>query len=95
MSTTAYKMEPVDDMCHARSSGEHLGPGEGELLEVSAAGDTVWERHLQFEPIELTRPVVEAAIDDWNSDTDEPRPMNNRTRSDICYVVRRRLVPAS
>ena len=58
----------------ARSAGEHLGPGEADLLEVSATGDTVWERHLQFEPIQLTRPMVEAAIDDWNSDMDEPNP---------------------
>ena len=51
----------------ARRTGEHLGPGEIELLEVSAAGDTVWKRHLGFEPIRLTRAMVEAAIDDWNS----------------------------
>ena len=34
-----------------RSAGEHLGPGETELYEVSAAGDTVWKRHLRFEPM--------------------------------------------
>ena len=51
----------------SRSAGEHLGPGEIELIEVNATGDTVWKRLLRLEPIELTRPMVEAVIDDWNS----------------------------
>ncbi len=57
----------------ARRTGEHLGPGEAELLEVSAAGDTVWKRRLGFEPTRLTRPMVEAAIDEWSSVT-RPTP---------------------
>lgn len=52
-------------MVLARLAGEHLGPGEAEVLEVSAAGDTVWRRRLGVEPIRLTRPMVEAAIDEW------------------------------
>lgn len=52
-------------------AGEHLGPGETELIEVSAAGDTVWERRIAFDPVRLTRPMVEAAINDWNSIRDE------------------------
>ena len=54
----------------ARVVGEHLGAGEAELLELSAAtggdrsvGDTVWYRRLAFEPIRLTPAMVEAAID--------------------------------
>ena len=58
----------------ARSAGEHLGPGETELIEVNATGDTVWKRRMRFEPVVLTRPMVEAAIDDWNSNKDEPNP---------------------
>lgn len=51
----------------ARRAGEHLGPGETELTELSAAGDTVWRRRMVFDPVRLTRPMVEAAIDDWRS----------------------------
>ena len=48
----------------ARVMGKDLGPGETELLEVSAAGDTLWRRRLAFEPVGLTRDVHEATIDD-------------------------------
>ena len=51
----------------SRGAAEHLGPGETELIEVNATGDTVWKRLLRLEPHELTRSMVEAAIDDWNS----------------------------
>jgi len=76
---TAYSAQPYSDadiywedpgagsVVLARLSSEELGPGEVELLEVSALGDTVWKRHLGFEPIRLTRPMVEAAIDEWIS----------------------------
>ena len=57
-----------------RSAGEHLGPGEGELIEVSSAGDTVWKRHLTFDPVPLTRPVVDAAIDGWTLNVTDPPP---------------------
>ena len=58
----------------SRSAGEHLGPGETELIEVNATGDTVWKRRMRFEQVGLTRTMVEAVIDDWNSRRDEPNP---------------------
>lgn len=48
----------------ARVTGRDLGPGEVELLEVNAAGDTLWRRRLPLEPVALTRDVHEATIDD-------------------------------
>lgn len=46
----------------ARCAGEDLGPGESEVLEVSAGGDTLWRRRLAFRPIRLSQAVVEARI---------------------------------
>ena len=44
-------------------------PGAVELVEVSAEGDTVWHRHLRFEPRRLTPRMVteatEATLDRW------------------------------
>ena len=57
-----------------RRAGEHLGPGETELMELSAVGDTVWTRRMKFDPVRLTRPMVDAAVDDWNSTKDDPVP---------------------
>jgi len=57
----------------ARRTGEHLAPGETELIEVSAPGDTVWKRRVGFDPVRLTRPMVDAAIDDWRAVVDESR----------------------
>ena len=48
----------------ARMRRDYLGSGEVEFLEVSAAGDTVWQRRLALQPIRLTRPMVEEAIDE-------------------------------
>ena len=48
----------------ARVTGRDLGPGEAGLLEVNAAGDTLWRRRLAFEPVAPTRDVHEATIDD-------------------------------
>ncbi len=36
-------------------------PGEVELIEFGATGDTVWHRRLEFEPRRLTRQMVDAA----------------------------------
>jgi len=36
-----------------------MGRGEVDLVEVSATGDTVWHRRLQFEPRLLTSQVIE------------------------------------
>ena len=35
------------------------GPGEVDVVEVSATGDTVWQRRLQFEPRHLTPQMIE------------------------------------
>lgn len=48
----------------ARITGKELGAGVAELLELSAAGDTLWRRRLAFQPVRLTRDVLEATIDD-------------------------------
>jgi len=37
----------------------NMGRGEVDLVEVSATGDTVWHRRLQFEPRLLTSQVIE------------------------------------
>ena len=66
-----YRLDPgAGTVLVSRVVGEHLGAGEAELLELSAAtggdrsvGDTVWYRRLAFEPIRLTSAMVEAAID--------------------------------
>ena len=47
----------------ARNIGDNLEPGEAGLLEIGAAGDTVWRRRLKFRPIRLTRAMVDATID--------------------------------
>ncbi|MYB04782.1 MAG: hypothetical protein F4Y24_00375 [Gemmatimonadetes bacterium] len=39
------------------------GPGSVELIEVDGAGDTVWHRHLQLEPRQLTREMVDEVLD--------------------------------
>lgn len=43
----------------ARNAGESLGAGEAELLELTAAGDTVWQRRLRFDPIAVAGPVLD------------------------------------
>lgn len=40
------------------------GPGSVELIEVDGAGDTVWHRHLQLEPRELSRESVDELLDE-------------------------------
>ena len=47
----------------ARRAGDELRPGEAELIEVSASGDTVWRRRLEFEPVRLSQAMVDATID--------------------------------
>lgn len=60
-----YAADPVAaTVVVARVAGRDLGPGEAELLEVDATGDTLWRRRLAFEPVGLTRDGHEATIDD-------------------------------
>lgn len=59
-----YKLDPgAGTVVLARNAGTGLRPGEAELLEVAAAGDTVWQRRLQFEPIPVTRSILDEATD--------------------------------
>jgi len=47
----------------ARSAGKDLEPGEAEVIEVSASGDTVWRRRVALAPVRLTRAMLESSID--------------------------------
>lgn len=47
----------------ARRTGKDLQPGEGEVVEVSTSGDTVWRRKVALAPIRLTRARLESTID--------------------------------
>ena len=38
-------------------------PGSLDLLELNAAGDTLWERQLQFKPLKLTREWIQVVMD--------------------------------
>lgn len=38
-------------------------PGSLDLLELNAHGDTLWERHLQFDPVRLTSDRIQEVID--------------------------------
>lgn len=38
-------------------------PGSLDLLELNAQGDTLWKRHLQFEPLRLTPEWIQEATD--------------------------------
>ena len=38
-------------------------PGSLDLLELNAAGDTLWERRLQFEPLKLTPEWIQEFVD--------------------------------
>ncbi len=57
-----YQADPVaGTVVLARNAG--FGPGQAELLELNAAGDTVWQRRLQFDPIPVVGPVLEEPVD--------------------------------
>ena len=47
----------------ARVGGEGLGPGEADLVEVTARGDTAWHRRLRLEPVPVTPEMAEVEID--------------------------------
>ena len=55
-----YKPDPVaGTVILARNAGENLGAGEAELLELTSAGDTVWQRQLRFDPIRVAGPILD------------------------------------
>ncbi len=59
-----YQVDPIaGTVVLARNAGEGLGPGEAELLELTAAGDTVWQRLLRFHPIPVAGPILDEQID--------------------------------
>ncbi len=59
-----YQVDPVaGTFVIARNAGEDLGPGEAGLLELTATGDTVWQRLLQFDPILVAGSVLDETVD--------------------------------
>ena len=59
-----YRVDPaLGTVVIARSGGDDIEPGEAALLEVGAAGDTVWQRRLRFDPIPLAGPVLNEEIE--------------------------------
>ena len=46
-----------------RRVGRDLKPGEAEVVEVGASGDTVWRRGVALAPVRLTRAMLESSID--------------------------------
>ncbi len=59
-----YRVDPsAGTVVIARSGGDDVQPGEAELLEVAAAGDTVWQRRLRFDPIPLAGSVLDEEIE--------------------------------
>ena len=60
-----YRPDPgAGTVVLARFSPEYLEPGEAEFLEIGTVGDTIWHRRLSFDPLTLTRPILDAAIDE-------------------------------
>ena len=59
-----YQVDPfAGTVVIARNSGEDLGPGDAELLELTTAGDTVWQRRLRFDPIAVAGSVLDQQVD--------------------------------
>ena len=59
-----YQFDPAaGTVVVARVGGEGLGPGEADLVEVTARGDTAWHRRLRFEPVPVTPEMAEGEID--------------------------------
>jgi len=48
-------------------TGEELRPGEADMIEVSASGDTVWRRRVALAPVRLTRTLLEPTLDSLES----------------------------
>ena len=59
-----YQFDPATGtVVVARVGGEGLGPGEADLVEVTARGDTAWHRRLRFEPVPVTPEMAEGEIE--------------------------------
>ena len=59
-----YHADPVaGTIVLVRNGGEGLAAGEAELLELTATGDTVWQRRLRFDPIPVAGSVLDEPVD--------------------------------
>jgi hypothetical protein len=59
-----YQMDPVaGTFVLARNTGGNLGAGQAELLELTSAGDTVWQRRLQFNPVPVMGSVLDEQVE--------------------------------
>lgn len=68
--STAYGAQPFGDADQYRLRPgaavvlrQRAAPGAVELIEVTGAGDTIWHRHLQFEPRRLTPRMADQELD--------------------------------
>ena len=58
-----YRLDPgAGSVVIVRNAGEDLPPGQAEVVEVAATGDTVWQRRLHLGAILLPRERVEAEL---------------------------------
>ena len=58
-----YRLDPgAGSVVIVRNAGEDLPPGQAEVVEVAATGDTVWKRRLHLGAILLPRGRVEAEL---------------------------------
>ena len=58
-----YRLDPgTGTVVIVRNAGEDLSPGQAEVVEVAATGDTVWRRRLHLGAILLSRERVEAEL---------------------------------
>ncbi len=59
-----YQFDPLTGtVVVARVAGEGLGPGDVDLIEITARGDTAWRRRLRFEPVPVTPGMAQAEIE--------------------------------
>ncbi len=59
-----YQVDPVaGTFVLARNTGGNLGAGQAELLELTSAGDTVWQRRLQFDPVPVLGSVLDEQVE--------------------------------
>ena len=58
-----YRLDPgAGTVVIVRNAGEDLSAGQAEVVEVSAAGDTVWRRRLNLGAVLLSQERVEAEL---------------------------------
>ncbi len=62
---------------------QKAGPGAVELIEMNAEGDTVWHRHLKFEPRKLTPQQAQDWVDERVSEQADRRHASGFSRHDV------------